>query len=162
MTDKQIIIDDLMKQLNEKTVAIMLLRETLDRKEQECEELKEEIKTNGFGCFNIEMSEQLDQLKAQLLDQEAETLKAGGIIHKLEKALTEIKEIAKPYQRDIDKICGYCRKYDSCHTCCIDDLKLYEYRTGTTKACERFVELERFNINIVANKILQKISECEE
>ena len=33
-------------------------------KEQECEKLKEEIKTNGFGCFNIEMSEQLDQLKA--------------------------------------------------------------------------------------------------
>ncbi len=41
MTDKQIIIDDLMKQLNEKIVAIMLLRETLDRKEQECERLKE-------------------------------------------------------------------------------------------------------------------------
>ena len=75
--------------------------------------------------------------------------------------ITEIKEIAKPYQRDIYKICGYCRKYDSCHACCIDDLKYYEYRTGTTKACERFVELERFDINIVANKILQKISECE-
>ena len=40
MTDKQIIIDDFIKQLNEKTVVIMLLRETLDRKEQECEELK--------------------------------------------------------------------------------------------------------------------------
>ena len=48
MTDKQIIIDDLMKQLDEKTVAIMLLRETLDRKEQK-----------------------IDQLKAQLLAQEA-------------------------------------------------------------------------------------------
>ena len=34
-------------------------------KEQECEKLKEEIKINGFGCFNIEMSEQLDQLKAE-------------------------------------------------------------------------------------------------
>ena len=46
----------------------------LKRKEQKCERLKEEIKTNGFGCFNIEMSEQLDQLK---------------------KTLTEIKEICK-------------------------------------------------------------------
>ena len=101
MTDKQIIIDDLMKQLNEKTVAIMLLRETLDRKEQECEELKGisikkcpkcgEVYLNSVG---MEAFNQLDQLKAQLLDQEAETLKAGGIIHKLEKTLTEIKEIA--------------------------------------------------------------------
>ena len=40
----------------------------LKRKEQECEELKEEIKTNGFGCFNIEMSEQLDQLKKTLAE----------------------------------------------------------------------------------------------
>lgn len=50
-------------------------------KEQECEELKEEIKTNGFGCFNIEMSEQLDQLKAEN--------------EKLKQTLTEIKEICK-------------------------------------------------------------------
>ena len=39
--------------------------EQLKRKEEECEKLKEEIKINGFGCFNIEMSEQLDQLKAE-------------------------------------------------------------------------------------------------
>lgn len=44
MTNKEIIIDDLIKQLNEKTVVIMLLRETLDRKEQECEELKNLLK----------------------------------------------------------------------------------------------------------------------
>ena len=40
-------------------------KKQLARKEQECEKLKEEIKINGFGCFNIEMSEQLDQLKAE-------------------------------------------------------------------------------------------------
>ena len=102
-----------------------------------------------------EALEQLEFVRTLNTVQEAE-------IRKLSKTLTEIRELAKPYQRDIDKICGYCRKYDSCHACCIDDLKLYEYRTGTTKACERFVELERFNINIMANDILQKISECEE
>lgn len=42
--------------------------------EQECEKLKKEIKRNGFGFFNIEMSDQLDQLK---------------------QTLTEIKEIAE-------------------------------------------------------------------
>ena len=60
MTDKQIIIDDLMKQLNEKTVAIMLLRETLDRKEQECEELKKylnQIRDEELSHLDIEWDE---------------------------------------------------------------------------------------------------------
>ena len=43
-------------------------------------------------------------------------------LDQLKQTLTEIKEIAKPYQRDIHKICGYCRKYDSCHACCIEHL----------------------------------------
>ena len=42
--------------------------------------------------------EQLVQLKAQLLDQEAETLRAGGIIYTLEKTLAEIKKIAETQQ----------------------------------------------------------------
>ena len=58
--DKQIIIDDLMRQLNEKSVAIMLLRETLDRKEQECEELKEKL-PNAI----TRLMGELDQLKAE-------------------------------------------------------------------------------------------------
>ena len=152
----------------------------LKRKEQECEELNNiineaknsKLDLNSFFAIEATVGEyqlELDQLNEDRIEalkqlefvrtlntvQEAE-------IRKLSKTLTEIRELAKPYQRDIDKICGYCRKYDSCHACCIDDLKLYEYRTGTTKACERFVELERFNINIVANLILQKISEVED
>ena len=106
MTDKQIIIDDQKKTIHrlqdectEKTNAIIALGEQLEAKEQECEELKGismkkcpkcgEVYLNSVG---MEAFNQLDQLKAQLLDQEAETLKAGGIIHKLEKTLTEIKE----------------------------------------------------------------------
>ena len=40
----------------------------LAQKDEECKRLKEEIKTNGFGCFNIEMSEQLDQFKQTLAE----------------------------------------------------------------------------------------------
>ena len=59
------------------------------------------------------MQQQLDQLKAQLLDQEAETLKAGGIIHILGQALTEIKEIAeKSYRTPLaEKDCIKCDEF---------------------------------------------------
>ena len=40
----------------------------LAQKDEECNRLKEEIKTNGFGCFNIEMLEQLDQFKQTLAE----------------------------------------------------------------------------------------------
>lgn len=66
--EKQIIIDDLIKQLNEKTIVIMLLRERLDRKEQECENLKKQLFSfmNGDYCANgCSLKHQLDQLKAE-------------------------------------------------------------------------------------------------
>lgn len=69
MTDKQIIIDDLIKQLNEKTVVIMLLRETLDRKEQECEELKNQVLTLDDETITVQITQQqfveYNQLKAE-------------------------------------------------------------------------------------------------
>lgn len=139
------------KQLKRAEQRIVELNKTIKAKEQECEELKEELEAVYDDCKGCSTCNEA-LYNANLYAKE---------YRKFSKTLTEIKEIAKPYQRDIDKICGYCRKYDSCHACCIDDLKYYEYRTGTTKACERFVELERFDINIVANRILQKISECE-
>lgn len=102
MTDKQIIIDDLMKQLNEKTVAIMLLRETLDRKEQECEELAYE---------NYELNELFDRLKAENDELKKKcNIYTCGICgnkedcNKLYKTLTEIKEIA------ITGLEGFCPK----------------------------------------------------
>ena len=125
MTDKQIIIDVcpyqgecsvsgckrnddgcFVRQLFEERYRaenqIVELNKTIQAKEQECEELKGismkkcpkcgEVYLNSVG---MEAFNQLDQLKAQLLDQEAETLKAGEIIHNLKQTLTEIKEIAK-------------------------------------------------------------------
>ena len=140
------------------------------RKEQECERLKNER--------TIDLVKQLDQLKAEnetykkMLEDEnvqlALTEIRSGERHlwfnkaeKLKQTLTEIKEIAEPYQKDIDKICGNCSRYDGCHACCMDTLNNYEYRTGTTKACDKFIELKDFDINKLANQILQKISECE-
>ena len=80
---------------------------------------------------------------------------------KLIKTLTEIKEIVKPHQRNIDKICGHCRRYDGCHACCIDDINCYQYKKPTTPACDKYCELKEFEINKIANQILQKISEVE-
>lgn len=42
------------------------MRTEIFQLKQENNKLKEEIKTNSFGCFNIEMSEQLDKLKEEL------------------------------------------------------------------------------------------------
>lgn len=81
---------------------------------------------------------------------------------KYKLALTEIKEIAKPHQRNIDKICGHCRRYDGCHACCIDDINCYQHKKPTTPACDKYCELKEFEINNIANQILQKISEVED
>lgn len=79
----------------------------LKRKEQECERLKEDEKSllnvidrlqktkNEWEEKYNDLGQDFDQLKAQLLNQEAETLKANGIIYNLEQTLTEIKEIAE-------------------------------------------------------------------
>lgn len=78
---------------------------------------------------------------------------------KLKQTLTEIKGIVKPHQRNIDKICGHCRRYDCCHACCIDDINCYQYKKPTTPACDKYCELKEFEINNMANQVLQKISE---
>lgn len=79
----------------------------------------------------------------------------------LEQVLTEIKEIAEPYKMTKKKICGNCKKYDDCHACCYKDINCYKYTSADTNACEEFTYLDEFIPNILANKILQKISECE-
>ena len=67
-----------------------------------CQEAGEELAKNSFAWDGkeknlviqaMELNERYYQLKAQLLDQEAETLKAGGIIHALKQALIEIKQL---------------------------------------------------------------------
>jgi hypothetical protein len=104
MTDKQIIIDDLMKQLNEKTVAIMLLRETLDRKEQECEGLKEEIKKHNDDMFKNPPEKRFY----------CEGCTLPYISKKLKKTLTEIKEIAENCKSHNADGCYECKYFDDC------------------------------------------------
>lgn len=80
---------------------------------------------------------------------------------KLKQTLTEIKDIVEPYGMTINKICGNCKKYDSCHACCYKDINHYKYTSSKTNACEEFTYLDKLIPNILAKQILQKISECE-
>ena len=154
------------------------LENKLEAKEQECDKLKEDLieaKAHGDYLNNLALSEtlnlvseQLDQLKRQHQGDKGLITSTGKMNYqllqeydKLKTALTEIKEIAKPHQRNIDKICGHCRRYDGCHACCIDDINCYQHKKPTTPACDKYCELKEFEINNIANQILQKISECE-
>lgn len=79
---------------------------------------------------------------------------------KLKTALTEIKDIAEPYKMTIKKICGNCKKYDVYYDSC-RNINCYKRTTSKTIACEEFTYLDEFVPNILANNILQKISEVE-
>ncbi len=131
MTDKQIIC-----KCNDKECGQCSFEEQLKAKEQECEELAYE---------NYELNELFDRLKAEneelkkcyknnsaLLDfEETNTTKLVNKVMKLEKTLTEIKEICN----NNDELKG--------------DFNLVD--------CDKY-KLGKHNL---ANKILQKISECE-
>ena len=82
-------------------------------------------------------------------------------LDKLKQTIAEIKEIAEPYKMTIKKICENCKKYDNCHACCYKDINCYKYTSSKTNACEEFTYLDELIPNILANNILQKISECE-
>ena len=76
----------------------------LAQKDEECKRLKEEIKTNGFGCFNIEMSEQLDQFKQILIEikEIAETCSFTDsselLLNRIKQILQEINECEVEYE----------------------------------------------------------------
>lgn len=80
---------------------------------------------------------------------------------KYKQTLIRIKEIAEPYRMTINKICGNCKKYDSCHACCYKDINHYKYTSSKTNACEEFTYLDKLIPNILSKQILREISECE-
>ena len=135
------------------------LNTIIDQLKAENKELKEELdfQKNMYECARADEEDKFEEILE--LKEENEYNETNAIEFK--QTLTEIKKVAEPYQKDIDKICGNCRRYDSCHACCMDTLNNYEYRTGTTKACDKFIELKDFDINKLANQILHKISEVE-
>ena len=112
------------------------------RKEQECEQEKA-LKETYLACYKAKHGD------------------ITGELFKLKQTLTEIKEIAEPYKMTIKKICRNCKKYDDCNACCYKDINCYKYTSPKTNACEEFTYLDEFVLNILANSILQKISECE-
>ena len=131
-------------------------KKQLKRKEQECELLKEDEKSLLNVIDHLQKQKNEWEEKYNDLGQDFDQLKAEN--EKLKQTLTEIKEIVKPYQRNIDKTCGHCRRYDTCHACCIDDINCYQYKKPTTPACDKYCELKEFEINNMANQVLQKIS----
>ena len=159
------------------------MQRQVNQLEKENEELKEQIncrcfdpKNNNNRCISYNrIAEDYERDLKQLnqLKEDNEELKNAytrlnslyndncNFTDKLEQAFIEIKEIVKPYQRNIDKICGHCRRYDCCHACCIDDINCYQYKKPTTPACDKYCELKEFEINNMANQVLQKISEVE-
>ena len=129
----------------------------LKRKEQKCERLKEEIKTNGFGCFNIEMSEQLDQLKAdndtlrQFLSKEPLALQAlQSAYSSYKKSADVFYEMVKQYKQTLTDIKEIAEEEIECKT--------YEIEND----CFNKTRCKALNEHIDFTKqILQKISQCE-
>lgn len=143
--------------------ATIKLQQQLDQLKEDNEELKKQLQAQ---CAFTRHEQKLIYCVAY-----DETCKTGNDCKqekcifkdniKLKQTLTEIKGIVKPHQRNIDKICGHCRRYDTCHACCIDDINCYQYKKPTAPACDKYCELKEFEINNMANQVLQKISECE-
>lgn len=150
MTDKQIIIDEINKTIeqemeNLRNIAkqqIGKLEAKLKRKEQEREQEKE-LKETYLTFYKAKHEDIEDAL------------------FELKQTIAEIKEIAEPYEMIIKKICGNCKKYDCCHACCYKDINCYKYTSPKTNSCEEFTYLDKFIPNVLANSILQKIRECE-
>lgn len=164
--------------------ATIKLQQQLDQLETENEKLKEQInckcfdpKNNNNRCISYNRItedyerdlKQLNQLKEDHEEFKNAYTRLNSLYNdncnftdKLEQSLTEIREIVKPHQRNIDKICGHCRRYDCCHACCIDDINCYQYKKPTTPACDKYCELKEFEINNMANQVIQKISEVED
>lgn len=140
---------------------ILRLEEEIKQLKQENDKLKEEIKTNGFGCFNIEMSEEFDKLKAEN-EQLKEELSA--IQHNCNR------EGCKYYDDDTFKVFYECKAKKA--------LQL-SANSVTTKYCDllktltEIKEIAEKNLNIhscaftgcgydlITSQILQKISEVE-
>ena len=182
MTDKQIMIDGVdvsgciyyedgkclngeMVQCNCKKVAVCYYKE-YTRKEQECERLKYD---NDYEVGALEKT--IDNLKAQLLDQEAETLKAGGIIETLTKENEQLKKQACGLRPElkyiIDKTCSKyninAKYYHEKIVEIINNLDKYTQTLTEIKEIAEdaktkvFVDMEEF-----WKQILQKISEVED
>ena len=152
------------------------LEKTIDNltaENEELERLYKELQDDMLACnkcrATVKLQQQLNQLKEDNEELKNAYTRLNSLYNdncnftgKLEQAFIEIKEIVKPHQRNIDKICGHCRRYDCCHACCIDDINCYQYKKPTTPACDKYCELKEFEINNMANQVIQKISEVED
>ena len=155
-------------------------------KEQECERLEYEV--GSLENDRDILHDESDQLKAQLLDQEAETLKAGGIIETLTKENEQLKKQACGLRPElkyiIDKTC--CKYHINAkyyHEKIVEIINNLDKYTQTLIEIKEIARVNSINtcwtaINLCADcdeikecglqspfeklkAIIQKISECE-
>ena len=150
----------------------------LERKKQECEQLKLQLTSLSYAdticALEIDLehkTQEYDELKnnndilkehsryykneSKRYKKEIGKLKAENEI--LKKKLEQIRDIAEPYKMTIKKICKNCEKYDSCHACCYKDISCYKYTSPNAKSCDEFTYLDKLIPNIISNHILQII-----
>ena len=146
----------------DKTHLLMLERQNELIKEREKNEKLEECNDTLFKAI-----EEVNRINKKL-DAENKKLKKAYCefknyctcnTEKFLQTFADIKKVTEPYKMTIKKICGNCKKYDDCHACCYKDINCYKYTSSKTNACEEFTYSDEFVPNILANNILQKISE---
>lgn len=166
------------------------LLQLLQDKEQECEALKEEIKTNGFGLFNIEMAEQLNQLKKSnkglqkeneglnmKLTKVYEDIKLSPLCYKCDEEECLRKEIdkLKAEKKELKKVSCKFQSYCTCNTekflQTLTEIKsILEFYANSQMGEEQPDKTYHMRLNggyimvydpKPARQALQKISECE-
>ena len=163
--------------------------EAYEKLKQECEELKDEIKTNGFGCFNIEMSEQLDQLKAEIKELKRKNARKRTGLKKKQSLISQLKaenDKLKMYITSFDYLDALSNEQVAVlYIACIDELAIRGYKakykteaslltryhnalTEIKEIAEKFYYQELGNRDCMNcddycfEQILQKISEVED
>ena len=102
------------------------------------------------NCY--ELQEQLDQLKAQLLDQEAQTLKAGGIIEALTKENEQLKKQACGLRPEL--------KYIINKTCCKYNINAKYYHEKIVEIINNLDKLEQSLTEIKEIVRVNSINTC--
>jgi chromosome segregation ATPase len=174
MTDKQIIIDDQNKIINileqectEKMDIIVALENKLKAKEQECEELKEQLKemnevirTETTRCSLVNsLKTDLDQLKAEndTLNFECDTLDFNNRF--LQARVDKLEQVILRRNDQIDQLKAENKHLNNLLNQALKELeKTRETLTEIKELCQKHIKAEKI---VMANDILQKISECE-
>ena len=172
MTDKQIIIDKLKNEIACKENIINHLAEyniklenQLKAKEQECEELKNE-RTVDFVKQLAQLKAENDGLKTMLKDLSYENQK---FCYQIEEQTKQLEPFKDEYFKGLDNV-AIAKLAKKSIRITAENSKLEQTLTEIKEICNSVENIENINslydaklsgMYLQANKILQKISECE-